>query len=147
MRPHRYTVNLGAHISECDANYERLLRLLPDIGGREAWTLDMLQAEQAGTVRLSVLERCPYTTTLRCSQRIGGSMVFAEPTMTVRMYHDARTAEVTEYQNERRFDAIYVYPNQHMRLPDEKMQINRLLGDLLMLCQPANDEQTAPANL
>ena len=134
-------------MSECDANYERLTRLLPDIAGRQDWTLDMLQPEQAGSVQLSVVERCPYTTTLRCSQRIGGSMLFAEPSMTVRMYHDARTAEVTEYQNERRFAAIYAYPNQHMRLPDEKMQINRLLGDLLMLCQPANDKQTEPASL
>ncbi len=163
--PGRYRVDLGAHMGECDDNYERLVRLLPDLAVRDQWTLSMLLASTGATsgnaagnaaggsaagatkaggqgglpVYLTVLERCPYTTTLRCSQPIGGSMAFIEPSLTVRMYHDARTAEVTEYQNEARFSAVYAYPNTRMRLPDEKVQINRLLGDLLMLCLPADD--------
>jgi hypothetical protein len=144
----RYRVDLGAHMSECDDNYERLVRLLPDLAVRDRWTLSMLPGagSDAGLpVHLMVLERCPYTTTLRCSQPIGGSMAFIEPSLTVRMYHDARTAEVTEYQNESRFAAVYAYPNTHMRLPDEKVQVNRLLGDLLMLCLPANDVE--PVNV
>lgn len=144
--PARYRVDLGAHMSECDDNYERLVRLLPDLAVRDAWTLSMLTPVQA-PVHLAVLERCPYTTTLRCSQPIGGSMAFVEPSLTVRMYHDARTAEVTEYQNEARFAAVYAYPNAHMRLPDEKVQINRLLGDLLMLCQPAADVEPVGADM
>lgn len=138
-------------MSECDDNYERLVRLLPDLAVRDRWTLSMLpgaaaDASSAGLpVHLAVLERCPYTTTLRCSQPIGGNMAFIEPSLTVRMYHDARTAEVTEYQNESRFAAVYAYPNTHMRLPDEKVQVNRLLGDLLMLCLPANDVE--PVNV
>lgn len=133
-------------MSECDDNYERLVRLLPDLAVRDAWTLSMLTPVQA-PVHLAVLERCPYTTTLRCSQPIGGSMAFVEPSLTVRMYHDARTAEVTEYQNEARFAAVYAYPNANMRLPDEKVQINRLLGDLLMLCQPATDVEPVGADM
>ncbi|MCZ6710736.1 MAG: DUF1249 domain-containing protein, partial [Gammaproteobacteria bacterium] len=56
------------------------------------------------------------------------------PALKVRLYHDARSAEVVEYQREGHFRAVYDYPNRDMRLPDEKAQVNRFLGEFLSMC-------------
>ncbi len=40
-------------------------------------------------------------------------------------------AEVTDFQRERHFSGRYRYPNVRMHQPDEKLQINRFLGEWL----------------
>ena len=50
------------------------------------------------------------------------------------LYHDARCAEVIEYQCAKHFNAVYPYPNAGMRQRDEKAQVNRLLGEFLAFC-------------
>ena len=112
------------------------MKLLPDLCDTDdrAIGLDLLTGSTI--VHLCVVERCPYTTTVRLQQGapapfLSAEAMFRAPAMTVRLYHDARTAEVTEYQNERGFKPVYAYPNLGMRLPDEKAQINKLLSELL----------------
>ena len=56
------------------------------------------------------------------------------PTIRIRVYHDAKSAEVIEFQNQRRFQAIYDYPNAKMRQRNEKAQINRFLSEFLAQC-------------
>jgi uncharacterized protein len=56
------------------------------------------------------------------------------PRLKVRLYHDAKAAEVIEFQHARRFAAVYPYPNPEMRQPDEKAQVNRFLGEYLSMC-------------
>ena len=136
MTSPRYRIDLSSHIAECDANYLRLMKLLPDLCDTDdrAIGLDLLTGSTM--VHLCVVERCPYTTTVRLQQGaparfLPEGAMFRAPAMTVRLYHDARTAEVTEYQNERGFQPVYAYPNLGMRLPDEKAQINKLLSELL----------------
>ena len=131
MTGQRYRIDLSGHIAECDANYVSLMKLLPDlhVADERAIGLDLLTG--GAMVRLRVVERCPYTTTVRLQQSAPVAALFSAPAMTVRLYHDARTAEVTEYQSERGFQPIYDYPNLAMRLPDEKAQINKLLAELL----------------
>ncbi len=51
--------------------------------------------------------------------------------MTVRMYHDAKVAEVTSCCGHGAFEPEYGYPNKHMLQRDEKRQINQLLGEWL----------------
>ncbi len=55
--------------------------------------------------------------------------------ITVCMYHDANMAEVIAWKNHKRLRARYEYPNKHMYQQDEKAQLNKFLGDWLMLCQ------------
>ncbi len=70
-----------------------------------------------------------------------------ETTLSVRLYHDAKCAEVIGFQDQRAFKAVYGYPNRQMRHPDEKVQVNRFLGEFLHMCithgisleQPASD--------
>ena len=58
----------------------------------------------------------------------------APPTMLIRLYHDAQSAEVVEVRNENRFKEVYEYPNPRMRAKDEKAQVNRFLGEYLAMC-------------
>ena len=67
------------------------------------------------------------------------------PELTVRLYHDARTAEVTAYQGQDRFRGLYAYPNDQGRQPDEKAQLNRFLGEYLALCLAEGRESRAVA--
>jgi len=52
-------------------------------------------------------------------------------TMTVRMYHDAKVAEVMNCSGHGTFEPEYGYPNKHMLQRDEKRQLNQLLGEWL----------------
>ena len=132
MAAKRYTIDLPRHMAECDANYLRLRKLFPRLEEHEGAAFALGQSD-GPVVRLDVLERAPYTTLVRVSQVRQGAEG-EDPSIKVRMYHDARSAEVIEFQNERRFAAVYDYPNEKMRHKDEKVQINRFLGEFLAHC-------------
>ncbi len=56
------------------------------------------------------------------------------PRMTIRLYHDARMAEVLSTQDIRRVKPRYDYPNSKMYQQDEKQQTNQFLNEWLHLC-------------
>ncbi len=153
----RYSVDLSAHMAECDANYHKLIRLFPQL--REQAEMDITlpfirifgehadREENPGAeadkqdaaepgVLFEVVEKGPYTTLLRvCVRSPSGWMTLAAaPDMTIRVYHDAQSAEVVSYHNHNRFHGVYEYPNTRMRQRDEKVQVNRFLGEFLNLC-------------
>lgn len=120
-------------MAECDSNYLRLSKLFPELECRDSSSFGVDLNGNRLDVHLEVVERAPYTTLLRLTQAPG--MPFTRtPMLLIRMYHDARSAEVVEYQGERHFRAVYDYPNEDMHQPDEKAQINRFLGEFLALC-------------
>jgi len=121
-------------MAECDANYLRLMKLFPAIEQADAASIGVDVNGTRMEVLLEVLERSPYTTLIRLSQR--PELPWSrKASLTVRLYHDARSAEVVEYQGRKHFlRAVYDYPNADMRQPDEKAQINRFLGEYLALC-------------
>jgi uncharacterized protein YqiB (DUF1249 family) len=133
-RVRRYRVDFPTYMDECDANYARLTTLMPLLSCAETHMFDYVVAELELRVRMIVLERCPYTTLVQLIQCVSMSAALPPPQMKVRLYHDAKTAEVVEFQNARRFAAVYPYPNNEMRQPDEKAQVNRFLGEYLSLC-------------
>lgn len=133
-RGQKYSMDLPAHMAECDANYLRLNKLFPEMAGSDRAALALELNGQRLTVRMDVLERSPYTTLIRLSQHPDAPWNH-RARMTVRLYHDARSAEVVEYQGKKHFlRAVYDYPNRDMRQPDEKAQINRFLGEYLAHC-------------
>ncbi len=125
-------------MAECDANYLRLTKLAPDLDDCEERVLVLhARRSQRVTVRIRLLERCPYTSLIEVSQHPwleGLAFHLPAPRLTVRMYHDARSAEVVEFQAGRRFHPVYAYPNDEMRQRDEKAQINRFLAEYLSAC-------------
>ena len=87
---------------------------------------------------LQVNEVTRYTSLVEISQdavigdvKLSGLL---RPKMVIRLYHDARMAEVISNQDIRQVKPRYDYPNSAMHLPDEKQQINMFLKEWLQLC-------------
>jgi len=133
MARKRYRVDLPSHMAECDANYLRLMKLFPRLREEDVSLFGIALAQQPHRVRLEVLERGPYTTLIELRQ-LPESPWAMQPHLRVRLYHDARSAEVVEFQGARHFRPTYVYPNNRMHLPDEKAQVNRFLSEFLSMC-------------
>tara|TARA_B100000900_G_scaffold385493_1_gene375187 strand:+ start:1995 stop:2504 length:510 start_codon:yes stop_codon:yes gene_type:complete len=133
----QYTIDLVAHMAECDLNYERLMRLFPEVHSQDQRCISLLgespQTSQSILVELTVIERSRYTTLIQLVQRPQLSWG-RSPNMRIRMYHDAKSAEVVEYQHQNRFHGSYEVPNRRMRQRDEKAQLNQFLGEYLRYC-------------
>ncbi|MBJ2283764.1 DUF1249 domain-containing protein [Pseudomonas haemolytica] len=131
----RYRVDLVGLQAACEANYARLMRLLPDMRHTpEARRIAVTHGDQMlGVLTLEVILTCPYTTTLRVRQEHSLPWL-PVPQLEVQVYHDARMAEVISAEHARRFRSIYPYPNVFMHQPDEKAQLNVFLGEWLSHC-------------
>jgi len=123
-------------MAECDANYARLLRIFPTLRDQNQQAIALPLASFDAQVTFEVLEKGPYTTLLKIDvvSEQKWLELAAAPAMTVRVYHDAQSAEVVSYQAQNRFHGVYDYPNTRMRQRDEKVQINRFLSEFLTLC-------------
>jgi len=116
-----------------EANYERLVLLFP--GLRNAPCQTRLYIDGLATFCAEVVEHGPYTTTLTLCQGLGEDDRYVwDPRMRVRVYLDARLAEVIGYQQHRRFRPRYPYPNPEMLYPHEKRQVNLFLTEWLNHC-------------
>ena len=160
LRDRRYNIDLGRYLTVCDGNYLRLTKLMPNLGrhaedvgfagDRRAFRVLVGLASPAVTIE--VLECGRYTTVLALSQ-LSAARGIAELDIKVRLYHDARSAEVIEFQGQRRFDAVHAYPNAAGRQADEKAQVNRFLSEFLNAClryglaaeQPVGDGMSVDA--
>ncbi len=137
----RYRVDLAGLQAACEANYARLMRLLPDMRTTQSSrSIGMTQGDQMlGVLVLDVVLACPYTTTLRIRQEHSLPWL-PVPVMDVQVYHDARMAEVVSAEHARRLRSIYPYPNADMHQPDEKAQLNLFLGEWLSHCLACGHE-------
>jgi uncharacterized protein YqiB (DUF1249 family) len=137
----RYRVDLVGLQAACEANYARLMRLLPDMrNATSSRRIGMTQGDQMlGVLTLEVVLACPYTTTLRVRQEHSLPWL-PVPQLEVQVYHDARMAEVVSAEHARRFRSVYPYPNEAMHQPDEKAQLNLFLGEWLTHCLACGHE-------
>lgn len=133
MLKKKYRIDLPAHMAECDANYLRMMKLFPRMRQEDAEEFGIVLGGQPYRVQLRVAERGPYTTSVEVHQ-LPRAPWNRRPLMLVRLYHDARSAEVVECHGSRHFRAVYDYPNRKMHLPDEKAQVNRFLSEFLSMC-------------
>ena len=128
-----YNIDLASHLAVCDANYLRVMQLFPHLHERNGSAVGVTLAGRRIKVSAEVAQRNRYTTVIRLRQSPEAPWG-TSPMFCVRLYHDVACAEVTEYQGIRQFNAVYPYPNAHMRHRDEKAQVNRLLGEFLSCC-------------
>ncbi|HHH45784.1 MAG TPA: DUF1249 domain-containing protein [Thiotrichales bacterium] len=116
-----------------ESNYIRLRRMLPMLHAMP----DAAVSEVPGALALhvSVKERTPYTTTLHLTYLFRDEAgEFPAPDLLVRLYHDARLAEVLRCGRLRgRRDALYDLRANRAGL-DEKWRINRFLQKWLGFC-------------
>ncbi|KAE8176458.1 DUF1249 family protein [Photobacterium carnosum] len=128
----RYTVDLTSLMRLYETNYAKLLPLLP----RSDMVGDMLVYLVCDDVyQLEIIESTRYTTVITLglleSEKVAD---YLSPLLTVRLYHDARVAEVCAVQQISRLKPIYDYPNLRMHQKNEKHQVNLFLGDWLKHC-------------
>jgi uncharacterized protein YqiB (DUF1249 family) len=132
----KYRPHLPTLMTLFEVNYMLLLRVLADkeqLGEQRCFFIsDFL------SYRVRVDEVTKYTTLLTINQEanIHGYNLTALfcPKMVIRLYHDARMAEVISNQDVQQIKPRYDYPNSKMHLPDEKQQINYFLKEWLQLC-------------
>jgi uncharacterized protein YqiB (DUF1249 family) len=177
MAKANYSIDLIKQMAVCDANYIRLLKLLPQLEayldrsfeahaqdqsielaasseeepeklleglGREFCIADLNDVGEKVTVAIKILEAFKYTTTLEIIQKPVLRKWMTNPSMLVRVYHDASTAEVVSYQGHRNLEPRYSQPNPKMYHADEKMQVNQFLGEWLSHCLKVGRSIKAP---
>lgn len=183
MSKRNYSIDLVKQMAEYDANFIRLLKLVPQLkayrdksffdyvlfknpmaknlarklafsSGEPQKILEGLTTEfciadlgsdkDKVTVEITILEAFRYTTTLQIIQRPELKQWMTNPSMLVRVYHDASTAEVISYQGHRNLKPRYPQPNPQMYHSDEKMQVNAFLGEWLTHCLKVGRSIKAP---
>ena len=128
----KHVPKLASLHAVCEANYGRLLRLLPDLDQQK---LEYCFAVGKGLSYRIVIKLCePYTTTLEMRQLNEGLPAYMQPVMQIRLSHDARMAEVMGFQQMGRFKPSYPYPNSLMHQRNEKELVNHFLSEWLGFC-------------
>ncbi|MBS98679.1 MAG: hypothetical protein CMI01_08380 [Oceanospirillaceae bacterium] len=131
----KYVPDLSRQMAMCEANYARLLKLIPDLDNTDQREYQISWQGRSALVRLEVEERFRYTTTVLVSQQSESDSRWLEsPQLLVRLYHDALMAEVICMRQRRQLSGRYAYPNPQMHQPDEKAQLNEFLGECLTQC-------------
>lgn len=129
MMKQEYRVDLSALMRLYETNYAKLMKLLPtskDVG--EGCLFDI----QGEHFQLTIIEFTRYTSLLEISQC--DDMEYMSPCLRIRMYHDARVAEVCANQQTGYLKPRYDYPNKKMYQRNEKHQMNAFLADWLTHC-------------
>jgi hypothetical protein len=134
----RYRPSLSELLQLCATNYALLMRLFvkdapqAEVKGNQ---YDFFISEQLSYC-LTIKEVTRYTTLINLRQQVNKAPYsdILAPTMLVRLYHDARMAEVNASQHIHYVKPRYDYPNDNMHYPDEKQQINQFLKEWLQLC-------------
>lgn len=134
QQPRRYVPDLDRLLAGCERNYQTLTALLAvgDVGGR---------AGGKRALELATLDEDRYTTTLKVQEfdsvALGSASQWGVGArrMIVRLYHDARLAEVLQWHNRRVMQGSYPYPNAQMAQRDEKQRVTDFLTEWLASCQ------------
>ena len=131
LATNRYIQSLPKYLTLCEHNYLRLLKLLPPertVGNSREVKLG--SSEFATKVDGSA----KYTMDISIKQLSGMLKGIAPLYLTVRLYHDAKVAEIIHHDYHQRIKPSYGYPNLKMHQKDEKYQLNAFLYDWLVAC-------------
>ena len=128
----KYVPKLAQMHQVCDVNYGRLLRLLPDCDTEDLQYQFQVNASLIYTIK--IIECSRYTSTLEMSQKTQIGFEFLRPVVQVRLYHDAKMAEVISAQNIGSLKPSYQYPNTKMYQKNEKEMVNLFLAEWLQFC-------------
>lgn len=127
----RYVPDLPEQNALSEANFLRLEKLLGDMD-LPHYRFHWYDLESRVQMEVAVIERFKFTSTLvltKSNPALPGPMRNVQ--LTIRMYHDARMAEVVSWENSRQLSGVYPYPNERMYQVDEKAQANLYLSEWL----------------
>ncbi len=124
----RQELNLARLHRECELNYSRLMRL---IAGSEALgSCFSIQDRQYSDVEFKVIEVAKFTSALSIVMGSAGPQWLPNVELKVRVYHDAKMAEVIEWCSDRTIPWDLV-ERKGLQSRDEKWQWNIFLSELL----------------
>ncbi|CAH0534389.1 hypothetical protein VST7929_02320 [Vibrio stylophorae] len=126
----KYRVDFPALMRLCEGNYAKLIGLVPR--QQEVGAQCHYQVVQ-NHYRLTIEETTKYTTLIQIEQ-MDSQPGFLLSQLQVRLYHDARVAEVCTSQQHGKPQPRYDYPNQKMYQQDEKHRVNHFLSEWLTFC-------------
>ncbi len=139
----KYVPDLSEYMSQCEMNYALMSRLLRCVERAEtrvdddfelADFADVCETEVHLPIHLELIEQAPYTTTLEMRMTLSESAWVSPLVLKVRMYHDAKMAEVLEPGRNHAPQPKHDYPDQIRHYPDDKFQRNKLLNLCLTRC-------------
>lgn len=130
--PKRYVPDLPEQNALSEANFLRLEKLLGEMNQPQYRFHWYGSAAAPVQMEVAVIERFKFTSTLILTKTNPAlPQPIQDMQLTIRMYHDARMAEVVSWDNGRQLSGVYPYPNDRMYQIDEKAQANLYLGEWL----------------
>ncbi len=126
--------NLGALISLYESNFTQVQHLIPDLPQLQGTVVSSVHGVH--DLYLSIQQRSPYTTLIFLSYRFASQHQIAEePNAHIRIYHDARTAELLGHS--RKNLATRRTHSRYQRMPEleRRWRLNRFLYKWLGFCQ------------
>ena len=116
---------------ECERNYRRLKRVVPDSKRLGVATKIQYQDQPSSGILLEVIEVTKYTSTVLIVADKAGPQWLPEIEIKVREYRDARMAEVIEWCSDRTIPWALV-EKKGLQSRDEKWQWNLFFSELLV---------------
>lgn len=140
-RKKTYIPDLNEMLSQCELNYLLLQRLsanFTNLGDQD--TISMVKQPpwcvHSNVVDLTfeIVEVSKYTMTMKLTIKSPRISLIEGIGLIVRAYHDAKMLEVMEGSGPSALKAIHDEPEHKTKPVDEKIQINRFVGESLRAC-------------
>lgn len=127
----KYLPDLKEFMALCASNYAKLSRLvqLAELKVGQSFALPI---ERQPDFLVTLKQKSRHTATYELKQE--SAEISLKRCYLVRMYHDASMAEVLSGLNQGMLPPVHAYPNEQMKQPDEKIQLNRFLAEWLNFC-------------
>ncbi len=139
----KYSPDLRSFMAVSATNYAKLMKLLPEVAAiTKIAPLTHVHFQKQPSLAISLLQASRYTQTLELKQqgfkqaefKQGEALKHLHRTFCVRIYHDAKMAEVLSGVHDSMLPPVFKQPNPEMKQVDEKAQLNRFLGEWLSFC-------------
>ena len=124
----RHQLDLASLHRECELNYGRIMRLIDCC--EQLDTQYSIPCYQHSVVQLKVIEVTKFTSTLSIVLEKAGPQWLPNISLKVRIYRDARMAEVIEWCSDRTIPWALV-EKKGLQSRDEKWQWNLFFSELL----------------
>lgn len=130
----------------CESNYQKLLRLIPNLRSVDKTAIGLTQNQPA--LHLDILERNPYTLTIELSHCFFKQQLseLIAPAVKIRVYLDAQLAEVIRDNDRPAVDRVYQNPGRALEIQEYKWQLNYFLQKWLDHCLKTDYQFSNNAN-
>jgi len=127
----KYIPDLKEFMALCASNYAKVTRIV-NLAEVELGQSFSIAIDNQPNLLITLKQQSQHTATYELEQE--SAQVGLKRRYLVRLYHDAKVAEVLSGLNKGMLPPVFPYPNEQMKQPDEKIQLNRFLSEWLNFC-------------